>query len=68
MFVKYHQIFLKETFAGCQDSFFDDIPSFFQLLEEHFDISGFILSVFIMPSTSPSDVSGSIPLLASSLR
>lgn len=42
----YHQISLKETFADCQDSFFDDTPSFFQLLEEHFDISQFIPSVF----------------------
>ncbi len=46
MSVKYHQISLKETFADCQDSFFDDTPSFFQLLEEHFDISEFIPSAF----------------------
>lgn len=46
MSVKYHQISLKETFADCQDSFFDDTPSFFQILKEHFDISEFIPSAF----------------------
>ena len=46
MSIKYHQISLKETFADCQDAFFDDIPSLFQLLEEHLDISEFIPSVF----------------------
>ncbi len=46
MSVKYHQISLKETFADCQDSFFDDTPSFFQILKEHFDISEFIPFVF----------------------
>ena len=46
MSLKYRQISLKETFTDCQDIFFDDTPSFFQLLEEHFDISEFIPSVF----------------------
>ena len=46
MTTKFHQISLKDTFSDCQDIFFDDTPSFFQLLEEHFDISEFIPSVF----------------------
>ena len=46
MAVKYHQISLKDTFSDCQDMFIDDTPSFFQLLEEHFDLSEFIPSVF----------------------
>lgn len=46
MAVKYHQISLKDTFSDCQDMFMDDTPSFFQLLEDHFDISAFIPSVF----------------------
>lgn len=46
MAVKYHQISLKDTFSDCQDMFFDDTPSFFRLLEEHFDFSEFIPSVF----------------------
>ena len=46
MAVKYHQISLKDTFSGCRDMFIDDTPSFFQLLEEHFDLSEFIPSVF----------------------
>lgn len=43
---KYHQISLKETFSDCQDMFQDDSPSFFQLLQEHFDFSKFIPSTF----------------------
>ena len=46
MTVKYHQLTLKDIFSDCQDRFLDDTPSFFQLLEEHFDISEFIPSVF----------------------
>ncbi len=46
MATKYHQVSLKETFSDCQDMFIDDVPSFFQLLGEHFDISEFIPSVF----------------------
>lgn len=46
MTTKFHQISLKDTFTDCQDIFIDDTPSFFQLLEEHFDISEFIPSVF----------------------
>ena len=38
MAVKYHQISLKDIFSDCRDML-DDTPSFFQLLEEHFDIS-----------------------------
>lgn len=46
MTTKYHQISLKDTFSDCQDMFMDDVPSFFQLLDEHFDIAEFIPSVF----------------------
>ena len=43
---KYHQITLKESFSECQDMFQDDAPSFFQLMEEHFDFQEFIPSTF----------------------
>ena len=46
MAAKYRQISLKDTFSDCQDMFMDDTPSFFQLLDEHFDIQQFIPSVF----------------------
>lgn len=46
MTVKYHQFSLKDTFSDCQDMFMDDVPSFFQLLELHFDISLFIPPAF----------------------
>ena len=46
MAVKYRQLSFKDTFSDCQDLFIDDTPSFFQLLEEHFDIHEFIPSVF----------------------
>lgn len=46
MAVKYHQISLKDTFSDCMDMFMDDVPSFFQLLEQHFDISLFIPQTF----------------------
>lgn len=42
----YHQISLKETFSDCQDQFQNDTPSFFQLLDEHFNISDFIPITF----------------------
>ena len=35
MATKYRQISLKDTFSDCQDMFMDDVPSFFQLLDEH---------------------------------
>lgn len=38
----YHQISLKETFSDCTNMFMEDTPSFFQLLEQHVDISTFI--------------------------
>ena len=46
--VKYsfRQISMKDAFSDCQDIFVDDAPSFFQLLDEHFDIQEFIPSVF----------------------
>ena len=43
---KYHQISLKESFSDCQDMLQDDAPSFFQLMEEHFDFQEFIPSTF----------------------
>ena len=43
---KFHQISLKESFSDCQDLFRDDVPSFFQLMEEHFDFQQFIPSTF----------------------
>lgn len=46
MATKYRQISLKDTFSNCQDMFMEDTPSFFQLLDEHFDIQEFIPSVF----------------------
>ena len=46
MATKYRQISLKDTFSDCQDMFMDDTPSFFQLLDEHFDLNEFIPSVF----------------------
>lgn len=46
MATKYRQFSLKDTFSDCQDMFMDDTPSFFQLLDEHFDILDFIPSVF----------------------
>jgi len=46
MATKYRQISLKDAFSDCQDTFIEDTPSFFQLLDEHFDINQFILFVF----------------------
>ena len=46
MRTKYHQMTLKDTFSDCQNIFMDDAPSFFQLLEQHFDISLFIPQAF----------------------
>ncbi len=43
---KFHQISFKEIFSDCQDMFIDDAPSFFDLLEEHLDISSFIPGSF----------------------
>lgn len=46
MAINYHQISLKESFSDCKDMFIDDAPSFFQLLEQHFDINQFVPSSF----------------------
>lgn len=46
MTIKYHQITLKDTFSDCSDMFMDDVPSFFQPLEQHLDISLFIPQTF----------------------
>lgn len=42
----HYQLPLKDTFSDCKDMFMDDVPSFFQLLEQHFDISLFIPQTF----------------------
>lgn len=42
--VTYHQLSLKAPLSDCRDMFMDDVPPFFQLLEQHFDISLFKLS------------------------
>lgn len=47
MTTKYHQISLKDTFSDCQDIFMDDSPSFFQLMEQHFNLNDFIPPAFI---------------------
>ena len=44
----YHQLSLKDTFSDCKDMFMDDVPSFFQLLEQHFDISLFYSTNFFI--------------------
>lgn len=46
MSTKYHQLSLKDTFSGCQDMFMDDVPSFFQLLDKHLELDGFIPADF----------------------
>lgn len=46
MTINYHQLSLKDIFSDCQDMILDDAPSFFQILEQHFDIQEFIPSVF----------------------
>lgn len=43
---KYRHLSLKDTFSDCQDLFMEGTPSFFQLLDEHFDIQEFIPTVF----------------------
>lgn len=45
MAAKYRQISLKDTFLDCQNMFIDNTPTFFQLLDEHFDLNEFIPSV-----------------------
>lgn len=42
LYINFHQLSLKDTFSDCKDMFMDDVPSFFLLLEKHFDISLFI--------------------------
>jgi len=44
------KISLKESFSDCKGMFLDDIPSFFQLLEQHFNITQFFPALFIMLS------------------
>ena len=43
---KFHQISFKKIFSDCQDMFIDDVPSFFDLIEEHLKISSFIPDSF----------------------
>lgn len=47
MVTKYHQISLSDIFSDCQNSFFDESPSFFSLLSEHFDLNEFIPPEFL---------------------
>ncbi len=42
----YHQLSLKDTFSDYRDLFLDNVPSFFQLMGHHFDISLFIPQTF----------------------
>ena len=42
----YHQLSLKDIFSDCKDMFLEDVPSFFQLLEQHFGSSLFIPQTF----------------------
>lgn len=42
----YRQLSLKDIFSDCKDMFWDNVPSFFQLLEQYFDISLFIPQTF----------------------
>jgi len=42
MTTKYEQLTLKDLYTDCQDMFFDQAPTFFQLLEQHIDIDEFI--------------------------
>ena len=46
MSVNYNQISLKDTFTDCRDMLEDDVPSFFRLLQQHFDWNDFIPSTF----------------------
>ncbi len=62
MATKYRQLSLKDTFSDCQDMFIEDTPSFFQLLEEHFDIHEFIPSVFTNAFYQPLGRNRSYPL------
>ena len=62
MTTKYHQITLKETFSDCQDRFFDDIPSFFWLLEEHIDMNLFLPAFSVLSIRS---WDGNVPPLLS---
>lgn len=55
MHAQYQQITLKDTFSDCQDIFPDDTPSFFQLLEWHFDIILFIFQSFYQRLGQKSD-------------
>lgn len=67
MSVKYHQVSLKESFSICQDILIDDTPSFFQLLEDYFDISDLFRLSFIMLFTSRLIENSFIRLRSSSL-
>ena len=46
MTAKYQQTSLKDIYSDCQDLFLDQAPTFFQLLEEHIDLSEFIPNTF----------------------
>lgn len=67
MAYNYHQLSLKDTFSDCKNLFLDDIPSFFQLLEQHFDISLFIPQTFLTPFINTLDAKEIIRLPVSFL-
>lgn len=48
----YHQLSLKDTFSDCKDLFLDGVPSFFQLLEQHFEFHFSFHKPFITPFIS----------------
>lgn len=62
MAAKYHPLSLKEPFSFCQDMSMDNTLSFFQLLNEHFDISQYIPPAFFHAFTDPEAENVSIPL------
>ena len=47
MATKYHQISLNEIFSDCQTKLMEEVPSFFQILSEHFDLDVFIPTEFV---------------------
>ena len=47
MTIKCNQLSLKDIYADCQDLFLDQVPSFFQLLEQQIDLKEFVPSTFI---------------------
>ena len=46
MTTKHHQLSLNKIFTDCQDSYIDDAPTFFTLLDEHLNLHEFIPNSF----------------------